>query len=136
MTRNELQKIRNLIVKASASLSDDDALEAPVLFPTWAVGVDYAAGDRIDYDGTLYKVVQSHTSQEDWLPDATPALYTEVAKPGEIPVWRQPTGAQDAYMTGDKVWFPDVDTTVYESTIDNNVWSPEQYPQGWEVEEE
>ena len=133
MTRNELQKIRNLIVKASASLSDEDALEAPVLFPSWAVGVTYAIGDRIEYGGKLYKIIQSHTSQEDWTPDATPALYTEVAKPGEIPVWRQPTGAQDAYMSGDKVHYPTAEDAVYVSTVDNNVWEPGVY--GWEVEE-
>ena len=65
----------------------------------------------------------------------TPALFTEVAKPGEIPVWKQPTGAQDAYNKGDKVWYPDVNTTVYESVIDSNVWSPNDYPQGWKVVE-
>lgn len=53
----------------------------------------------------------------------TPALWTEVAKPGEIPVWRQPTGAQDAYNTGDKVRH---DGT---SDIDANVWEPGVY--GW-----
>jgi hypothetical protein len=94
---------------------------------------DYTAGDRVRYGGKLYKVVQTHTSQADWLPDQTPALYTEVAAPGEIPVWKQPTGTQDAYNAGDKVHYPDADGPVYESTIDNNVWSPEEYPQGWRL---
>lgn len=56
----------------------------------------------------------------------TPALWTEVAKPGEIPVWRQPTGAQDAYNTGDKVRH---DGSVWTSDIDANVWEPGVY--GW-----
>ena len=133
MTRQELYKIRAMIEKAAKSLDDTDALDAPVLFPSWAVGVTYAIGDRIEYGGKLYKIIQSHTSQEDWTPDATPALYTEVAKPGEIPVWRQPTGAQDAYMSGDKVHYPTAEDAVYVSTVDNNVWEPGVY--GWEVEE-
>ena len=133
MTRQQLQKIRNLIEKAAKSLDDTDALDAPVLFPAWAVGVAYSVGERIDYGGKLYKVVQAHTSQEDWFPDQTPALYTEVAKPGEIPVWRQPTGAQDAYMTGDKVHYQTADDPVYVSTVDNNVWEPNFY--GWVLQE-
>lgn len=133
MKRSELLKLRELIEKASASLDDSDALDAPALFPAWASGKAYALNDRVRYGEKLYKCVQAHTSQSDWTPDATPALWTEVAKPGEIPVWRQPTGAQDAYMTGDKVWYPDRDTTVYESLIDNNTWSPEAYPQGWQA---
>lgn len=135
MKRSELLKIRAMIEKASASLDDTDALETPALFPAWASGKAYALNDRVRYGEKLYKCVQAHTSQSDWTPPAVPALWTEVAKPGEIPVWKQPTGAQDAYMTGDKVWYPAVDTTVYESTIDNNVWSPTDYPQGWKVVE-
>ena len=135
MKRSELFKIREIIEKASASLEDTDALEAVELFPLWAVGVAYSVGERVQYDGKLYKVVQAHTSQADWTPPTAPALFTEVAKPGEIPVWKQPTGAQDAYNKGDKVWYPDVNTTVYESVIDSNVWSPNDYPQGWKVVE-
>ena len=135
MKRSELFKIREMIEKASASLPDADAIEAAELFPAWAIGVAYSVGERVQYDGKLYKVVQAHTSQADWTPDKTPALFTEVAKPGEIPVWKQPTGAQDAYNKGDKVWYPDVNTTVYESVIDSNVWSPNDYPQGWKVVE-
>ena len=66
-----------------------------------------------------------------WSPPNVPALWTEVAQPGEIPVWKQPTGAQDAYNKGDRVWFPGRNTTVYESLIDANVYSPEAYPAGW-----
>lgn len=135
MKRSELFKIREMIEKASASLPDADAIEAAELFPAWAVGVAYSVGERVQYDGKLYKVVQAHTSQADWTPPTVPALFAEVAKPGEIPVWKQPTGAQDAYAKGDKVWYPDVNTTVYESVIDSNVWSPNDYPQGWKVVE-
>lgn len=122
-----------MIEKASASLPDEDALEAVELFPLWAAGIAYEADQRIRYGEKLYRCVQAHTSQEDWEPPAVPALWTEVAKPGEIPVWRQPTGVQDAYMTGDKVHYPDADGPVYRSTVDNNVWQPGVY--GWEVVE-
>ena len=133
MKRSQALKLRSMIEKASASLPDEDALEAVELFPLWAADTEYAADIRVRYEDKLYRCAQAHTSQADWTPDATPALWTEVAKPGEIPVWKQPTGAQDAYMTGDKVHYPTADDPVYISTVDNNVWSPADYPQGWEL---
>ncbi len=133
MKREHAYKLREVLHKASASLTDEDALEAVELFPAWAVGAEYAVDQRIRYRDRLYRVVQAHTSQEGWEPPNVPALFTEVAKPGEIPVWKQPTGAQDAYNTGDLVHYPDADGPVYRSTIDNNVWAPDAYPDGWEV---
>lgn len=130
--QDKARRLRPLIVKASAILSDEDALEAVELFPAWVADIAYAADERIRYGGKLYRCVQAHTSQTEWTPDQTPALWTEVALPGEIPVWKQPTGAQDAYMTGDKVHYPDADGAVYVSTVDNNVWEPGVY--GWEEE--
>lgn len=132
MKRSELIRIRNMIERAAVSLSDTDALDATELFPPWEIGHQYVAGNRVVYGDKLYKCVQPHTSQEDWTPDATPALWTDVAKPGEIPVWVQPTGAQDAYMTGDRVHYPTADDPVYVSIVDNNVWAPGVY--GWEEE--
>ena len=131
MKRSQLLKIREMIEKASASLVDDDALEAVELFPEWATGTAYTVGQRVRYEDKLYRCEQAHTSQDDWTPPSVPALWTEVAKPGEIPVWKQPTGSQDAYMIGDKVHYPTAEDAVYESTIDYNVYSPEAYPQGW-----
>ena len=133
MKRSELLKIRRAIEKAAGSLTDNDALETPELFPEWEVGIQAKAGDRYRYDGKLYRCNQTHYTQEDWTPDVTPALWTNVAEPGTIPVWVQPTGAQDAYNTGDQVWFPEEFTNIYESLIDANVWSPADYPQGWKL---
>lgn len=133
MKRSELLKIRRAIEKAAGSLTDNDALETPELFPAWEVGIQAKAGDRYRYDGKLYRCNQTHYTQEDWTPDVSPALWTNVAEPGTIPVWVQPTGAQDAYNTGDQVWFPEEGTNIYESTIDANVWSPADYPQGWKL---
>ena len=131
MKREHAYKLREMLHKASASLPDEDALEAVELFPLWAADTEYAADIRVRYADKLYRCVQAHTSQIGWEPPAVPALWTEVAKPGEIPVWRQPTGAQDAYMTGDKVHYPTADDPVYVSTVDNNVWQPGVY--GWEM---
>ncbi len=129
--QEKARALRPLIERAAASLSDADALDGVELFKSWYSGIAYVTDERVQHNGKLYRCVQSHTSQADWEPDRTPALWTEVARPGEIPVWKQPTGAQDAYGKGDKVHYPDADGPVYESITDGNVWEPGVY--GWEV---
>ena len=129
MNRQTANKYRQRIEQAAVSLPDDDAYFTPELFPRWRAGVALDADVRVCYKDKLYRVVHAHTTQDDWTPDITPALFTEVPKPGEIPVWRQPTGAQDAYMKGDKVHYPGADGSVWVSDVDNNVWEPGVY--GW-----
>lgn len=94
----------------------------------WEAGQELTIGNVIQIDGVWYEVIQSHVSQIDWHPKVTPALFVETSPPGEIPEWRQPTGAHDAYNKGDKVRF---EGKIYESLIDANVWSPSVYPAGW-----
>lgn len=131
MKREHAMKLRQMIVKASASLPDEDALNAVELFPAWAVGVEYAAAVRVRYGEKLFRCEQAHTSQADWTPDATPALWTEVAEPGEIPVWKQPTGAQDAYDVGDKVHYPTEQDPIYINNEPANVYAPDVW--GWSL---
>lgn len=134
--RRQLEAAIPMMVRASAaSMTDAQLLEVPLLFEEYEVGRDYAAGDVFRHDGELYRVAQSHTSQAQWVPGeaGTESLYTHITVDPETgyDVWQQPTGAHDAYDTGDRVLYPDADGKVYESTIDGNVWSPEAYPQGW-----
>ena len=116
---------------ALAILPDETAVDVTVLFPEWKPDQQYVADYRLRYKDKLYRVVQPHTSQEGWEPDKTPALFTEIPKPGEIPVWKQPTGVQNAYMRGDKVHYPTKDDPVWISDVDNNVWEPGVY--GWSI---
>lgn len=128
MTREHALKLRELILKASVSLDDESALQGIELFPLWKAmpPMEYEVGDRVRYNDTLYKCVQAHTSQSDWTPDVTPALWTEVSI-DEFPEWKQPTGAQDAYRIGDKVSHLE---KHWISTVDANVWEPGVY--GWD----
>ena len=115
----------------TAAMSDEQASKLTALFD----GFDpdnrtYPVGAIVSYDGVLYRCVQAHTSQADWTPDRTPALWTPVRKTaGAAPdEWAQPAGTQDAYAKGDRVTFQGA---VWESVIDANVWSPTAYPAGW-----
>jgi len=125
MTREHAYKLRSMIEKASLSLTDDDALEAIELYPAWKTGTAYTVDERIRYNNTLYRCVQLHTSQDDWTPDITPALWTVVSL-DEFPEWVQPTGAQDAYRLGDKVSHND---KHWVNTLDYNTYEPGVY--GW-----
>ena len=131
ITRQKARLLRAKIELASASLGDEDAIEAKELFPNWKPDTTYERGIRVRYEDDLYRCEQSHTSQADWTPDMVKALWTVVAEPGEIPVWVQPTGVQDSYMMYDKVYYPNKGDTIYISDVDNNVWSPLTY--GWSV---
>ena len=131
MTLIELaRKLRPYIEKAALSLSDEDALEAVDLFPNWNKDHgEYLKDDKVKFEGVLYKCLQAHHSQEMWYPTAAPSLWAKVLIPDEnvIPEWEQPDST-NPYMKGDKVMF---EGQVYESLIDNNIWSPAAYPAGW-----
>ena len=126
MTRGKAKLLRKLIEQLAVTLDDETALTGVELFPTWVVGKAYAVSDRAQYNGTLYKCVQAHTSQADWTPDVTPALWVVVTVE-EWPEWVQPTGAHDAYNTGDKVRY---NGKHYVCTIHANTYAPDVY--GWE----
>lgn len=78
MTRAKAKQLRQLIEQLAVTLDDETALIGVELFPAWVVGKAYAVSDRAQYNGTLYKCVQAHTSQADWTPDAVPALFTVI----------------------------------------------------------
>lgn len=132
---DDLVETKNTYQTKLRSISDGAALKMPELFPHWnGNSKKYVLGDKVLYNDVLYKVLQNHTSQETWTPEAAPSLFAKVltSTTGEILEWEQPSST-NPYMKGDKVKFKG---KIYESVIDNNVWSPDAYPQGWkEVEE-
>ena len=117
-------------------INDEQAVEITDVFPAWKVGKEYSVGYRVNYQSVLYKCLQAHMSQEEWTPDTAASLWAKLLNPDPevIPVWEQPDST-NPYMTGDKVHYPDADGPVYESLIDNNTWSPEAYPAGWQLVE-
>lgn len=132
MTLLELaRKLRPYIEKAALSLDDADALEAPNLFPNWTADKtdEYKVDERVRYNNVLYKCLQAHIPQEAWTPTAATSLWAKVLIPDEnvIPEWEQPDST-NPYMIGDKVSF---EGKIYESVINNNIWSPATYPAGW-----
>ena len=112
----------------AGELPEEDLGQIVDLWPAWAAGVSYAVDEIVRHEGSLYKVVQAHTSQADWAPPGAPSLFAKITPPGLIAEWVQPTGAQDTYSLGDLVTHVG---QVWESTVDNNSWEPGVY--GWEI---
>ena len=111
--------------KIVSTFTDENALKVIELYPKWTEGVAVSAGGRYQFNDRLYKCVQAHTTQADWTPDVTPALWVIVSLE-EWPEWVQPTGAHDAYAKGAKVTHSGKKWT---SDVDANVWEPGVY--GW-----
>ena len=127
ITEEQAYAMRALIEQLSVSLTDAEAIEAPHMFPMWRINISYSIGDRVQYQDILYTCIQAHTSQSDWVPALTPALWKVTALENEIPEWVQPLGSHDAYNKGDRVIHNDI---IWESTIDANVYEPGVY--GWD----
>lgn len=140
---NKLQiaeQLRKALNWFAQTLNEEEAMEICGVYEAWKTGTAYTTGEYITYgensvgDPQLYKVVQAHTSQIDWTPDVTASLYTPIGLTDDgYPVWSQPTGAHDAYNVGDIVEYNGV---LYQSIINGNTYSPDAYPQGWEIVEE
>lgn len=125
--RQARAKAREAVDYNSGKAADLWDLDNISLFPTWQsmIGKAVAVGERYQYDGRLWKVLQAHTVQADWTPDTAVSLFVEVSVE-EWPAWKQPTGSTDAYNIGDKVTHND---KHWISFVDGNVWEPGVY--GW-----
>ena len=136
---NKLQtweQIGRALQMFAQTLTTEEAMEIATLYPPYEIGKNYTICTFITYvknevgDPQLYKVVQAHTSQEDWKPSETPALYEPIGlNESGYPIWSKPSGSHDAYNKGDVV---DYNGKLYESLIDGNVYSPDEYSAGWE----
>ena len=129
------EQLRRALQMFAQTLTDDEAMEIATVYPVYEVGRAYKVDEFFTYgvnnvgDPQLYRVVQDHTSSEEWKPDNEESLYKAIGLNDQgYPVWSRPTGAHDAYMTGDIV---DYNGTLYESLIDGNTYSPDEYPAGW-----
>lgn len=125
------------IMSQQMGLDEQTAMEIADLYEPWEVGKLYPTGKILkhgknsDGETQLYTVIQEHTSQDTWTPDAVPSLYKKIGfTDSGVPVWTQPLGAEDAYNLGDTVSHKE---QIWESEVDNNVWEPGVY--GWKAKE-
>lgn len=124
MKRVHAKRLRALIEQTAVNLTDTEALTGIELFPLWNDSKTYQTGDRVRFEDTLYKCLQSHDAQPSWKPSEAVSLWVRIDDPSiEFPAWIQPTGAHDAYAKGakvshkDKHWVSDIDANVYEPSV-------------------
>ena len=129
------QQFRKALQMLVSGLSEEKAMEVAAVFDPWQIGKTYTAGGFVAYgrngvgDPQLYKVMQDHTAQADWTPEAAASLYKAIGLDEQgYPIWSQPAGAQDAYQTGDVVRYKGL---LYRSRMDGNSYAPDVYPPGW-----
>ena len=134
--QNKEQSLTKIGKIVANNVTDDAvALTLQEFYDIWKAGETYNVGRYLQYENTLYKVLQQHTSQETWTPNVAASLYTKVLvdPSGEtILDWEQPDST-NPYMIGDKVRF---EGAVYECIVNNNIWTPASYPTGWKLIEE
>lgn len=132
ITIERAKALRKVIEQAVSAypMDDAEALEVKELYPHWKADGTYSIGDMVQYGGHLYRCINNHTAQGDWTPSAAVSLWDSVQIDPETGYdqWSQPTGAHDAYNTGDRVVY---NGSVYESLINGNTWAPDVYPAGW-----
>ena len=113
------------------NISEEDAKAHKGLFEAWATDTHYEVGAMRQHEGNLYKCLQSHTSQENWTPDATPALWVEIAAPNEYREIKDNMLPTEAFALGEIGWYKEKDN-LWKSLIAANNYTPETYPAGWE----
>jgi hypothetical protein len=126
--------LEDRIMTPIQALSDQESLTKQDIFPIWEKLEDgyqfirlYKYQALLDGVLVLYRCEQAHAKQSNWHPSTVPALFTKIAREGEILPWVQPLGAQDAYQIGDKV---NHNGFTWESINANNVWEPGVF--GWQ----
>lgn len=78
MKREKAYAIINAIKNLRGTLSDEVALNYVVLYPDWTVDKELIIGDRIEYEGKLYKVKQTHMTQKTWTPNVASTLFEPI----------------------------------------------------------
>lgn len=75
---DEALRIKPLLQKAAQHLDDSEALEVKGIYAEWEIDVAVKVHEKRLYKGILYRCVQAHTTQADWTPDLTPAMWVVV----------------------------------------------------------
>ncbi|MDL2258752.1 alpha-amylase [Eubacteriales bacterium OttesenSCG-928-K08] len=116
------------ITKVGAVLTDQQAVEIPSFFMPWDEAAAYAAGERVSFNGLLYRCLSAHTAQASWAPDVAPSLWVRIDDPAEEwPAWVLPKTSEETYASGARVTH---NGCRWLNWTDNNVWEPGVY--GWE----
>lgn len=130
MKLNEALKLRSIVEMASTSLDDKTASEGVSLFPRLkGDGSIIKAGTRINWDGVIKRATVDLWDSEANSPKYAPTLWEDISYKDGYRIIPEVITAGAVFAKDECGWWED---DLYRSLIDNNVWNPPQYPQGWE----
>ena len=130
MTRAEALKLRAIVEQAVASLDDKTASEAPTLFPRLKQdGSLVRAGTRICHNGEIKKAAVDLWDTADNSPDKATTLWETLDYKDGYRIIPETITVTGAFAKGERGWW--TDGKLYESAVDNNVYTPEQYARNW-----
>lgn len=133
MKREEALRLRSIVELAVVSLDDKTASKAPTLYPRLKEdGSLVSAGTRINWNGTVKRAAVDLWDTAENNPDNAPALWESLDYKDGIRIIPETITAGTAFAKGEQGWWNGV---LYTSTLDSNVWTPEQNPAGWEIVE-
>lgn len=113
MKRERAYAIIDAIKNIRATLSDEVALEYIALYPDWEIGKELSVGERIEYEGRLYKVITAHTTQETWKPNITPTLFEPIDVVNEGTLTNPIIAAAGMTYFKDKYYLDETDGKIY-----------------------
>ena len=129
MTEKEARAFRSLITQGSTSLTNAQVSTAPEILPRMKYdGALISNGTRIYWNGAIKRASVDLWDREDQNPDNAPALWEDVLYKDWYRIIPDPITVGLAFSNGEIGWWGD---TLYQSMHDNNVYTPEEYPDWW-----
>lgn len=129
----DAERKRPLIEKATSVLDDKTASEVVELYPTLTEdGALVKSGTRINWNGVLKRAAANLWDTAENNPDNAPVLWEDILYRDGYRIIPATITAGLKFSLGEKGWWGDV---LYESALEANVYTPEQYPDGWKIVE-
>lgn len=133
MNRAEALRLRAIIETAAASLDDKTASTAQTLFPRLKQdGSLIKAGTRINHNGSIKRAAVDLWDTADNSPDNAPTLWEDILYRDGYRIIPDVITAGTAFALNELGWWGN---KLYKSLLSANVYTPEQYPNGWELQE-
>ena len=131
MKRKEAMYLRSIVEQAAVSLDDKTASTAATLFPRLKDdGSLIAAGTRINWKGRIKRAANALWDNAENTPDAAPVLWEDIEYREGYRIIPEVITVAAAFTLDEYGWWRDA---LYKSLIPANTYTPEQYPEGWNI---
>lgn len=117
---------------ANDGVTDEELLTMSAATPEWKPGMTLAVGDTVMHGGSMFVVIQAHTTQAGWEPGtATQSLFRRVQQEGSTE-WQPDTD----YATGAECTYEGSTYTCLQGHTSQAGWEPPNVPSLWKLKTE